>query len=218
VKPKPLVLIALFLMFPIYGCAGSSSSSPPTSQAAHTKATKTKKKHHAQPRTAVKAQNPAPVENNPPGDIPDNTAFLPYKSKGGRFSIKVPEGWARRSGASSVSFSSKLNVISATWKKASRPPSISRAKSQDTQALKRSVPAFQPSGVNKVSLPGGNAVLITYRANSKQNPVTGKRYRLVIERFEFYKSGREVDLNLSSPVGADNVDPWRLVSQSFRWN
>jgi hypothetical protein len=40
----------------------------------------------------------------------------------------------------------------------------------------------------------------------------------VIERFELYRHGRGVILGLSSAVGSDNVDPWRIVSQSFRWS
>src|SRR3954470_10175370 len=33
-------------------------------------------------------------EKNPPGDIPDNQVFVPYRSPLGS-SIKVPEGWSR---------------------------------------------------------------------------------------------------------------------------
>ncbi len=47
--------------------------------------------------------------------------------------------------------------------------------------------------------------------------LTGRQYRLVIERFEFFKNGRPAVLTLSSAVGSDNVDPWRIVSESFRW-
>jgi hypothetical protein len=47
--------------------------------------------------------------------------------------------------------------------------------------------------------------------------VTGRQYRLVVERFYFYQNGRGAALSLSSAVGSDNVDPWRKVSESFRW-
>jgi hypothetical protein len=66
-------------------------------------------------------------------------------------------------------------------------------------------------------LSAGPAVLITYEANSQPNAVTGKQYRLVVERFELFKNGTEGVISLSSPVGADNVDPWRTVSESFKW-
>jgi hypothetical protein len=68
-----------------------------------------------------------------------------------------------------------------------------------------------------VSLNGGNAVVLTYEVNSQPNSVTGKQYRLEVIRFDFYRNGETADLVLSGPIGSDNVDPWRLVSQSFRW-
>jgi hypothetical protein len=37
------------------------------------------------------------------------------------------------------------------------------------------------------------------------------------ERYAFYRGGQEVDLTLSGPLHADNVDPWRIVSDSFGW-
>ena len=47
--------------------------------------------------------------------------------------------------------------------------------------------------------------------------VTPGRLRAMIERFELYHNGRGAVLELSSAVGSDNVDPWRVVSESFRW-
>ena len=40
---------------------------------------------------------------------------------------------------------------------------------------------------------------------------------LLIERFELYRHGQGAVIALSSAVGSDNVDPWRIVSESFRW-
>ena len=34
----------------------------------------------------------------------------------------------------------------------------------------------------------------------------------------FFHSGRAVVLTLSGPKGADNVDPWRLVTDSLQWS
>ena len=85
-------------------------------------------------------------------------------------------------------------------------------------ALKKSSLAFTLMSVTPVALPGGQAVEIIYQTNSKPDAVTGKQYRLVIERFEFFRNGREADLSLYAPVGADNVDAWRTVSHSFRWS
>ena len=65
---------------------------------------------------------------------------------------------------------------------------------------------------------GGAAVVITYKADSAPSAVTGKVRQLAVERYEFWQNGKEAIIVLSGPVGADNVDPWKLVSDSFRWN
>lgn len=49
------------------------------------------------------------------------------------------------------------------------------------------------------------------------NSVTGKTIRLAVERYEFWAKGTEAIVTLSGPVGADNVDPWKLVTDSFTW-
>ena len=77
--------------------------------------------------------------------------------------------------------------------------------------------AFRLRSIRAVTLHGGGAVEIVYQVNSTPNAVTGRQYRLVIERFEFFRNGRAAVLTLSSAVGSDNVDPWRIVSQNFRW-
>jgi hypothetical protein len=158
-----------------------------------------------------------PAESNPPGDIPDSTVYVAFRSSGGHFAVKVPEGWARTTRPSRVSFASALNSITVQWTAMSSAPTVSSAKSVDVPALRSSQLAFQLESVKAVHLSGGTAIEIVYQVNSKPNPVTGKQYRLVIERFELFKNGQEDVLSLSSPVGADNVDPWRIVSESFRW-
>jgi hypothetical protein len=158
-----------------------------------------------------------PAESNPPGDIPDNTVYVTFRSSGGRFAVKVPEGWARATHPAEVSFASALNSITLGWTAMSSAPTVATAKSVDVPALQTTQPAFQLQSVTQVHLSGGTAIEIVYQVNSKPNAVTGKQYRLVVERFELFKNGREDVLSLSSPVGADNVDPWRIVSESFRW-
>lgn len=183
-------------------------------------------------QSAVPVQSPVPVESNPPGDIPDNTQFVPYRSGGGHFTVRVPEGWSRRTAGGSVSFTDKLNTVQVTWTTASAAPSVSSARANDVPMLRRTVLAFALSRIIgcapscaipystapiSVALPM-HAVVITYRSNSQPNAVTGKQYRLEVLRFEFFRRGEEAALTLSGPVGSDNVDPWRLVSESFRWS
>ncbi len=161
-------------------------------------------------------QQPLAVEQSPPGDIPDNQAFVPYRSTAG-FQVSVPEGWARTESGDTASFTDKLNVVSMTWAKAATAPTVASVRAQDAPNLQSRLPAFELEAVKQVKLPAGEAVLLTYRQNGEPNAVTGKAYRLDASRFVFFRNGTRVDLVLTSPAGADNVDPWRTISESFRW-
>jgi hypothetical protein len=156
------------------------------------------------------------VENNPPGDIPDTQAFVAYKAPGG-FTVKIPEGWARVEGASSTSFTDKLNTIVLSWAPADAAPTTQSIQATDIPALQNTVKAFELVKLSTVKLPAGAAVLVTYRANSEPNAVTGKQYRLDVLRYSLFHQGQRLDITLSSPVGADNVDPWNTVTRSVTW-
>jgi hypothetical protein len=165
----------------------------------------------------ITSEQPVPTESSPPGDIPDDTVFVAYQARGG-FRFRFPEGWARTSTGSSVTFTDKLNTVTASWLPAASAPTVASARHSEIRQLESSERAFQLGDVTSVSLPGGNAVLITFEENSEPNPVTGRQYRLDFQRFEFFRGGTEAVLTLSSPVGADNVDPWRIISESFAWS
>jgi hypothetical protein len=162
-------------------------------------------------------QAPVPAESNPPGDIPDTTVYVPYQSAAGHFQLRVPEGWSRSTTASSSTFTSNLNSITAAWMPMAATPSVSTARSVTIPDLRAHTLAFRLQSVRSVPLAGGTAIEIVFQVNSSPNSVTGKQYRLVIERFELQRAGRAAVLSLSSAVGSDNVDPWRIVSESFRW-
>lgn len=213
--------------------AACSATRAPATTAA-TPPTPTGTAHHSTKpsHSTVPAESPVPAESNPPGDIPDNTQFIPYHSIEGHFEVKVPEGWSRRTTKSGVSFTDKLNTISATWFPIGSAPTARSATSDDVPMLRRSEPAFRmqhiitcaPSctipystGPIDVNLTSADAVVITYESNSRPNAVTGKQYRDENLRFEFFHQGEEAAITLSGPVLADNVDPWRLVADSFRW-
>ena len=84
--------------------------------------------------------------------------------------------------------------------------------------MQRTQPAFQLRKVSTAGLPGGTAVVIDAQEDSPPNSVTAKHYRLDVLRFQFFQNGKQAVLTLSSPAGSDNVDPWKLVSESFRWH
>lgn len=168
--------------------------------------------------TATPAQEAAVgVESNPPGDIPDNQAFVAYRSDAGHFAVKVPEGWAHTSSASAETFTDKLNTIVLSWSSASSAPTPQSVQRDDVARLRAQRHAFQLVGIRSVLLRAGGAVLMTFRENSAPNDVTGRQYRDDVLRYALYRSGVEIVVELSSPVGADNVDPWRTITESLRW-
>jgi hypothetical protein len=162
-------------------------------------------------------QAPVPALVHPAGDIPDTTIYVPYTSAAGHAQVKVPEGWSRQTTATSTTFTSNLNSVTVAWMPMTAAPTVSSVRATAVPALQKSTLAFRLQDVRAVTLAGGPAIEIIYQANSPPNSVTGRQYRLVVEQFEFYKNGRGAALSLSSAVGSDNVDPWRKVSESFRW-
>jgi hypothetical protein len=157
---------------------------------------------------SAKSVNPNAAEVSPAGDIPDNQVFVAYRAPGTGFSVKVPEGWGRSTTGGAVTFSDKLNSIRLEEHKASAPPSAASVKGT---AL--------PKGahVSTVDRRSGKAVRITYLAAAKKDPVTGKTRTNAVERYLFFHNGREAVVTLSGPKGADNVDPWKIVTDSLRW-
>src|SRR5689334_21665894 len=77
------------------------------------------------------------AENDPAGDIPDNQAFVPYRSDGGGFELKVPEGWARSDGTDAVTLTDRLNTIQVNWQATTSPSSTERANTTDVPDLQR---------------------------------------------------------------------------------
>src|SRR5207244_504932 len=138
-----VMALAAMAAVALVACGGGSSpgpSVPPGSQPA-TSATATPGTASSSP-ASVPGQNPVPVESTPPGDIPDTTRFVAYRSANGHFTLKVPEGWSRTTTSSSVNFTDKLNSITAEWSKASSAPTPSSARSKEVPKLRRTVPAF----------------------------------------------------------------------------
>ena len=156
-------------------------------------------------------------EVNPAGDIPDNQVFVPYSPPGGRFTVKVPEGWGRTARAGTVSFTDKLNTISMETRPAPAAPTVASARQAELPAIRSASRRYEPGSVTQVRRAGGDVVLVTFKADAPADPVTGKVVHDAVERYEFWRGGTEAILTLAGPVGADNVDPWRIVSESFRW-
>jgi len=156
-------------------------------------------------------------EVNPPGDIPDDQKFPVYDPPGGRYTIAVPEGWARTEAPNTVTFTDKFNSVRLEFQSALNPPTVERARAEELSKLAAEVPCFGAGQVTAVTRKVGAGVLVTYQTDAPADPVTGKVVRQDVERYEFWRNGTEAVLTLSSAAGSDNVDPWRTVTDSFAW-
>jgi hypothetical protein len=184
-------LLALALLLAVLaGCGGSSSSKPASTNA---------------------------KESSPPGDIPDNQAYVAFSPAGADYSVKVPEGWGRTAAGGAVTFTDKLNAIRMEESAAKGGAGVAAVKRTELPALAQQVKGFKPGSVSVVKRQSGPAVRITYLASSPPDPVTGKTRTDAVERYLFVHKGKRVVLTLSGPKGADNVDPWKLVTDSLRW-
>ncbi|MDQ1484127.1 MAG: hypothetical protein QOF35_2203 [Actinomycetota bacterium] len=194
-------------------CSGSPSPSPSAV------APKSQPAQPAKPAPVAQPAKPAPriTEKNPAGDIPDDQAFVAFSPAASGFSVKIPEGWSRSSAGKATSFTDKLNRIEVSTAAAASQPDVTTVSKNDAASLKAKVPVFSMGKVSSVVRKGGTAILLTYQGDSTKDDVTGKVVRDAFERYTFYKAGKRVDLTLSGPSNADNVDPWRIVSDSLRW-
>ncbi len=100
--------------------------------------------------------DPNAAEVSPPGDIPDNQAFVPYSPPGAGYTVSVPEGWSRSTDGAAVTFTDKLNSIRLESSKAAAAPTPADGKAQLAQ-LSNSVPGFSPGQVSTVQRSSGTS-------------------------------------------------------------
>lgn len=168
--------------------------------------------------TSTSAASSAQHEVNPAGDIPDNQAFVPYMSSAGKFTVTVPEGWARTNTATGVMFTDKYNSIEVDTRHATSAPTAASLRTSEVPMLTRSEANFVLGDITTITRNAETAVLLTYHADTPANAVTGKVATAAFERYVFFKSGTEAVITVGAPVGGDNVDPWRTVTDSFSWS
>jgi hypothetical protein len=208
-----LAASALTLLLPA-ALASCGSPAPPGPTSATT-STSSAVPSGAAPSGASDPGTAVPVETAPPGDIPDNLAFVRYDNAAGHYSFTHPEGWAQTEAGSNVRFTDKLNSVAVDSQSSAQAPTVSGVRSGEVARLSAQVPAFELRDVTSASLPGGAAVKVVFRRNSDPDPVTGKVYRDEVEEYLVFRAGRLVRMDLSGPVGADNVDAYRTMSRSL---
>ena len=143
---------------------------------------------------------------------------MPFTPPGGVFTVSVPEGWARTTDGAATIFTDKANTVRIEAYALAAAPSTESVSVDELPIIASSTAGYRPGSVDVVERKAGQVMLITYQGTSSPNPVTGKTGTDAIERYEFWRGGHEVILTLSGPVGADNVDPWRTITDSLQWN
>jgi uncharacterized protein YceK len=167
-------LVTVGLLVTGCGSAGSTDTSGEVSSSAA-----------AGTRTEVQEAAPSEAQAAATGDIPDNQTFLTFHDLQAGYSIRYPEGWARKGSANDVTFREKANVVHV--------------------AIRAGAAKGKPEAKT------------TYSRLSAPDPVTGKRLRLTVDRYEYPRGGKVAVVDLVTPVGVDNVDAYRLISESFQW-
>ena len=93
----------------------------------------------------------------------------------------------------------------------------SSAASVGLAELKRTDPTVKAGQPQRVTIAGTPVIRVTYTRLSAPDPVTGKRLPLTIDRYEYAHGGKVAIVDLGTPKGVDNVDAYRMISETFRW-
>jgi hypothetical protein len=220
-----VLTVSLAAVAGVAACGGSSTPSAGTKSSATSSPRTSASGPSAKPSSAAPSSSsstaPAntvsavPIETNPPGDIPDNLAFVKYTNRQGHYAFTHPEGWAQTTRGVQVNFTDKLNGVTVDSLPGLKAPTVNSVRSTEIPRLQAAVPAFELRSVSAVTLPAGKGVHIVFRRNSDPNAVTGKVYRDEVEEYFVYQSGRLVRMDLYGPVGADNVDAYNAMAQSL---
>jgi hypothetical protein len=141
---------------------------------------------------------------------------VPYRPAVGGFTVSVPEGWARTDASNGTLFSDKFNSIRIEQAPNAPAPSILSVQADVVPRI-REGGGSTIAGATKVVRKAGSAIRIDYLQKSTPDATTGKSVTLAVARYLFWKNGTLVSLTLSGATGADNVDPWRTVTDSFAW-
>ncbi|MEA2468752.1 MAG: hypothetical protein QOJ57_2878 [Thermoleophilaceae bacterium] len=198
-KRIALIAVPAVIAVAAAGCGGSSNSSKPAAAAGST----------TPGALAAEAQSAAT------GDIPDNQNFLTFKDAAAGFSMKYPEGWAQKKAPGGITFQDKNNLVRVDVHQGAAPTVASVQ--QELAKLKASSPTLVAQTPASVTVKGKPGIKVSYTTTSAPNQVTGKRVTLIVDRYEFAKNGRVAVLDLGTAKGVDNVDAYRLMSESFTW-
>ena len=157
----------------------------------------------------------AEAQQTAAGDIPDNQVFLTFRNTAGGYSIEYPEGWAQRGSAARVTFQDKNNLVRINVAMGSDATVASAT--AEMNRLRVKTPSLRFDAPTQTTVSGKPVVKVVYSTESAPNPVTGKRVKLVVDRYYVPGAGKHAVIDLGTPQGVDNVDAYKLMIESFRW-
>jgi hypothetical protein len=149
------------------------------------------------------------------GDIPDNQLFLTFTDPVGGYSMSYPEGWTRKGDGRNVTFSDKNNIVHVVV--AAGPAPTVQSVQSELAALQQKSPTLKFTAPQQINLKSGLAIKATYTTESPPNPITDKSVLLIVDRYELAHAGKRATVDLGTAKGVDNVDAYRMMSNSFRW-
>jgi hypothetical protein len=210
----------LVLALAVTGCGSSgNSSSSSSSSAATTPSPSTTPAAAAKSScgsSSAASAGASEAASTSQGDIPDNQQFLTYKNASGGYSISYPEGWSRSGNGADVTFQDKGNTVTIKVAPGQQPTPASVT--ADLKQASSTDPCLSP-GQPQATTAGPNQVIkVTYTTEGQKSPVTGQRPKISVDRYVYFKGGKVATVDLATPVGVDNVDAYRMISESFRWS
>src|SRR4051794_2902083 len=112
-RPRAVVTAvgAVLIVVLLLAACGSGSSAGLTDEtnAATGTGTQATQAPGAAEEPGAGAEVPSEAESAATGDIPDNQVFLVFKNPSAGYSIRYPEGWARKGSGNDVTFREKAN-------------------------------------------------------------------------------------------------------------
>jgi hypothetical protein len=212
-----LVVAGVAMTAALAGCGSGGGGRPQTNSSTASTATAAVATTAAKP-TCGSSTTAAASEagSTAQGDIPDNQQFLSYRRNGpAGYSISYPQGWARSGNGDRVIFQDKSNTVTINLASGAHPTSASVSAELKQEAA--ADPCLQ-AGQPQATTAGPNQVIkVTYTTEGQKSPVTGQRPKITVDRYVYFKGGTVATVDLATPVGVDNVDAYRMISESFRW-
>jgi hypothetical protein len=190
------------------GCGSSGSGSSSTSGSATSSGS-------ASSTGGSPAALSAEAKSTASGDIPDTQVYVTLRNAAGGYSMQFPEGWVQRGSGSDVTLQDKSNLVHIVVRRGTAPSAAAAA--QALAGEKRTTPSLQAGAPTSVTIAGRPAIKVSYSTEGAANAVTGKRVLLLVDRYIIPGTGRYAIADLGTPKGVDNVDAYRMMIGSFKW-